>query len=524
MKKKWLCACLLTVAFTVFAQNVKVLADNGQTADGRRAEITRRWNELRPAFAGNDFYDRAPSVKVPYSTGKVNDLYLQDALDMLNFLRFLVGLPDDVELKDEYTDLAQHGSVLNAVSGILGHSLQRPADMPEIFYNRASQGIGSSNLGWASFQRPLSDSVVGWSDDSDNSNRVHLGHRRWVLNPAMQYTGFGQAAGFSSMYSFDQSRKTPVEYQAIAFPSGAAFPSNFFKAHYAWSVTLNPEIFQSPDADRVTVTLKEKSGGKTWNFSKNGGDFFTVNREGYGVSNCIIFLPSGINAYSGTYQVEIKDLRDKSGKGLDLRYEVSFFPLDTAGLGSAREKQGRFADREARETARVAREAREETAHIAKEKQEEAANWDMARLDTARNLDYLSDIEKDTMLEINKVRSDPPGYARFYFGATDETYAKLMGLDPLPPLILEKGLCLAAQDYSGIFERARSYGTYGGGTAGQYTGAFSSGKEFVMSQLKGSNTFILSKNFTNIGFSIKSASTGTNRVTYIMVRNYKAQS
>jgi hypothetical protein len=325
------------------------------------------------------------------------------------------------------------------------------------------------------------------------------------------------------MYSFDKSRKNPVDYQAIAFPGGAAFPSNFFKAHYAWSLTLNPEIYQAPDADRVTVTLKEKNGGRTWNFSKNGDDFFTVNRSGYGVSNCIVFQPSGINAYSGTYQVEVKGLRDKNGKEPILRYEVAFFPLDTAAMGSIREKQERFAGREAREKARAEREEKERMERAERQAREDAANWDIPRLDTARGFDYLSETEKETVLEINKVRSDPSKYARLYFPKTDKIYAKLTELEPLPPLVLEKGLCLAAQEYDGIFERARVHGTYSGATAGQYTGSFSSGKEIAANLLGNSDTFVLNRNYTSFGFSVKSDPAGRVRVTHILASNYRAK-
>jgi hypothetical protein len=65
-------------------------------------------------------------------------VYLQDALDMLNFYRFLAGLPDDVDLKDEYTDLVQYGSVLNAAHGSIGHRQSKPSDMPDGFYQKAS--------------------------------------------------------------------------------------------------------------------------------------------------------------------------------------------------------------------------------------------------------------------------------------------------------------------------------------------------------------------------------------------------
>ena len=44
----------------------------------------------------------------------------------------------------------------------------------------------------------------------------------------------------------------------------------------------------------------------------------------------------------------------------------------------------------------------------------DAANWDIATLDTAADADDLTGIEKDVILEMNKVRTDPQKYARLY--------------------------------------------------------------------------------------------------------------
>ena len=41
-------------------------------------------------------------------------------------------------------------------------------------------------------------------------------------------------------------------------------------------------------------------------------------------------------------------------------------------------------------------------------------NWDMEQLDTARELDYLSNMEKDIILALNMVRTDPSRYAKLY--------------------------------------------------------------------------------------------------------------
>ena len=45
---------------------------------------------------------------------------------------------------------------------------------------------------------------------------------------------------------------------------------------------------------------------------------------------------------------------------------------------------------------------------------QDTANWDIATLDTAANVDYLTGIEKDVILEMNKVRKNPKKYAELY--------------------------------------------------------------------------------------------------------------
>jgi uncharacterized protein YkwD len=44
----------------------------------------------------------------------------------------------------------------------------------------------------------------------------------------------------------------------------------------------------------------------------------------------------------------------------------------------------------------------------------DAANWNIAALDTAANVNYLTGIEKDVVLEMNKARTNPKKYAELY--------------------------------------------------------------------------------------------------------------
>lgn len=100
-------------------------------------------------------------------------------------------------------------------------------------------------------------------------------------------------------------------------------------------------------------------------------------------------------------------------------------------------------------------------------------NWDIVLLDTARDVDYLTTTEKNIILEINKVRSDPQKYADLYIKpmlgyfedyiyrepgkerkitqegiiSVEECYNVLSNMQDVGILKPEKGLSLGARDH-----------------------------------------------------------------------------
>lgn len=250
---------------------------------------------------------------------------MEAGLETLNFMRYLAGLPP-VQLNEEYVDYAQHGAVLMAASGY-GHTPAKPAGMDQAFYDTAYKGTSQGNIfsGYASLYQGI---VHGWMADDDEGNIDRVGHRRWALNPHMGATGFGMEAAkrLGVMYAFDRSG-AELDYEAIAYPSGEAFPGDIFKGSYPWSITLNPELYQKPDLNTVTVTLSGQ--GKTWTFSKSqssfAGNYFNIDTAGYGVSNAIIFRPQGVENYAGTYTVTVEGVKTIGGQDAGLAYQTTFF-------------------------------------------------------------------------------------------------------------------------------------------------------------------------------------------------------
>lgn len=179
--------------------------------------------------------------------------------------------------------------------------------------------------------------------------------------------------------------------------------------------------------------------------------------------------------------------------------------------------------------------------------------WDLDLLDTARNVDYLSDLEKDIILEQNKARHDPAKYSELYIkkradsfignnyisfkqlplktvegpAAVTECYIQMQKMESLPPLKPEKGLYLAALEHvytqgatketghTGVngespFDRIKKHGTYKQ-AAENISYGFSNAREIVISLLIDDNVpdrshrkIIMSKNFKQTAVSFGS--------------------
>jgi hypothetical protein len=134
------------------------------------------------------------------------------------------------------------------------------------------------------------------------------------------------------------------------------------------------------------------------------------------------------------------------------------------GLADAQDERDRQSEQARVESDRNAKE----------EKAKDDASWGVARLDTARSVSYLSDNEKDVILEINKARSNPARYAEEYVkpllsrfsgydvnlpgemtirtnegpGAVRECIAAMQSQKPRSILSPSKALCLAARDHA----------------------------------------------------------------------------
>lgn len=325
-------AALCVVLAATFIAPPAAHAWTVDTTGRTEAEMRAKWEQLRPAYSATP-YAVAPSIVAPYAPGDAAPGFRTDGLNMINFGRYLAGLPADVRLDATRNANGQYGSVLLRVIGFSHAPSPKPADMDQAFYDRGKAATGSSNIGAGysdseSFQK-------GCLDDAESTNLPRVGHRRWLLNPRMLVTGIGFVDNYHTTYAFDSSRPAgEVDYSFVAWPSPGVFPVEFCTSRTPWSITLNPAKYFWTGG--YTVTMRRVADGATWVFdgsdTNTSGEYFNADFGGYGVANAFIFRPNPASiSYKPGDQFDITlsgGIFDKAtGGATTITYRTSFGAL-----------------------------------------------------------------------------------------------------------------------------------------------------------------------------------------------------
>lgn len=269
-------------------------------------------------------------ITSPYKMGKISDKTQNEALNALNFCRYIAGLPADVQLKDEYIEKAQAGSLVNAANNVLSHTPVKPTGMSDALYNLGYAGTSHSNIAYG-YANPAA-TVIGYMEDSDPGNIAQVGHRRWILNPKMKYSGFGCVDKYSAMYAFDTARTDNFTGDYISWP-GKNMPYELYDtgyaANYAFSVTLG-NGYDTPVLSKVNVRVTSSKLGKSWNIDSacrdTSGVYMNVENSNYGTPKCIIFSVGEKFPENDVVSVSVSGIT-KSGVEKDISYNVNFFNM-----------------------------------------------------------------------------------------------------------------------------------------------------------------------------------------------------
>lgn len=167
-------------------------------------------------------YSKKASDVKPYQAGTISESSQKSALNTMNAIRYIAGI-DAVGLDSSYTKMEQAAALVNSVNGTLSHFPSKPAGMDDRLYQLGASGASSGNLSYASWKCGLGYHLVkAWMNDGDDYNIDRVGHRRWILNPPMEKTGFGWVYGshgtYAAMYAFDNWYE-PTDYYGVAWPA-----------------------------------------------------------------------------------------------------------------------------------------------------------------------------------------------------------------------------------------------------------------------------------------------------------------
>lgn len=304
-----------------------------------RDEVRAAWRAIADWHHGSP-YAGSPSIEAPYEAGALDPEVAADALDALNFARWLAGL-DAVTESVIYDYQCQHGAVLLAALDYVDHNAPRPDDMDANFYDSAHLATTSGNIARFNWMREsiLREGVEYFLRDDGEGNLAALGHRRWALNPVMASTGFGLANSASGMsyvlmYAHDMGNRD-AEWDAVCWPSAGAFPAALMHDHLAWSIVLNPEIYDLA-ASSPRVALTETASGLSFAFDPAAGEgdgFCALNAEGYGAGACLVFRPDFAGTGFTDYQqnqrwaVRVDGLVGRDGAAQPIEYEIEMISL-----------------------------------------------------------------------------------------------------------------------------------------------------------------------------------------------------
>ncbi|MBN2796104.1 MAG: S-layer homology domain-containing protein [Clostridia bacterium] len=299
------------------------------------ATIKKSWLYYQPVYDG-PIFSKMPIIESPYDAGALTTGYLDDGIHMLSFLRSIVGLLP-VAYSSEANDLAQHGALLNAVSEF-SHTPNQPEDMSDFIYEKGYNATSSGNL--AAGITPLSTAIVRLVEDEDIYNIDKIGHRRWFLLPQLKEVGLGYVEYpdnyqyYSVIKVFNGLQQYDTTYDIVPWPSSIAFPMEFFDETIPWSISLNPDHYNSDQTDGITVTLSDREHNKIYTFDSSDkdkeGEYFKVETSGYGIPFCIIFRPNPSEItyeINNRYTIEINNLYLNTGEKINLNYETTFFNL-----------------------------------------------------------------------------------------------------------------------------------------------------------------------------------------------------
>ncbi|WP_282943608.1 S-layer homology domain-containing protein [Paenibacillus sp. RC67] len=358
MQKKRIIASLLlgaSVACTMSAVGYAQTVDSGLPIRTKES-IESKWSMYNPEVYQGEAYDEVPVISTDkYTPGKVNINYLRGGLARANFYRYISGLPDNLELEEDYSKSAQYGAVISAaVYGNLTHEPRQPAYMDNDFFYTAKSSARGSNLitvdgsrgnktakaidrymGGSIFDL-FKEEYYGSDKNGYGKDRLTYGPDLQLLHPYLKKIGIGLAsrnnqASYAVLDFTDLSSRDVFNYSYIPYPAQGDFPADVFSPNQAWTIILSYSSF-SNITNEVYIELTRQSDQYKWTTrSTDDSHLLYLNLQlGENSGERIHFQPKELDKIrdGDVFTVKVTGLRTSSDEPAELKYDVKFFYIN----------------------------------------------------------------------------------------------------------------------------------------------------------------------------------------------------
>lgn len=257
-------------------------------ADRTRERVCRRWTNQRSGWS-DELWAAAPSMTC--DPGRLAPAVQRQAVQYLNLHRWLVGV-GPVTAHPAYVDRAQAcATALAAEDDGLTHEIT-----PSFACHSEMSADGARNSNVVRGVDHPAESVELYVRDRGSPD---LGHRRWLFNPEMKHTGFGQRDAYSCMYAVDDHRA--AEPRDLYYPPPGYMPAEAFGGQWSF---MSSKI-DVTDAASVSVTAVDAEASVS-------AETIRVARGDYAGLATLAWTVSGVETGT-TYRVDITGLGKHGG-------------------------------------------------------------------------------------------------------------------------------------------------------------------------------------------------------------------
>ena len=301
-----------------------------------KEQISQKYKDAMTKFDySQSMYQTEPVLTAPFKEGTLKTQVKQDALNKLNFYRWLYGI-NTVTLNESRMYKNARAALAMKVTDQLSHYPSRVEGMTDEFYQDVKEGAGagsnySGNVSYG--YSNMSDAIVGYINDNYNIS-AGVGHRTSMFDTTANQVSFGICGSYNAMSVYTTSSDLGNKDKFYSYPTPGYFPIDEYEliasdeatiGDTKWSLTIPGNEYE---IDNSKLKLRITLDGKTYEISNLEYDSYEKTISYYIPGELKVALTEGsekivvgkkvtIELYSGIY--------DENFNRKKIKYTTEFF-------------------------------------------------------------------------------------------------------------------------------------------------------------------------------------------------------